>query len=77
MLKIKIEPAVNPKRVKKAKEYTQSLSSILEDLVEKDKFFSYPLKIILWQLSALKRLLEREEERIIIEKLKQLRGLRE
>lgn len=75
--KMRIEPTTNPKRVKKALKHTQYLIEALDDLVEKDRFFSYPLKAVLWQLSALKRLLEREEEKLMIEKLKRLRGLKE
>jgi len=69
---MKIEPTTNPKRIKKAQKYTQRLISTLDELVEKDKFYPYPLKAICWQLSTLKKLLEREEEKIMIENLKRL-----
>ena len=60
----KIESSIDAKRLKKAIKHTHLLIRALDDLMEHDGFHPYSTRALSWQLSALKRLLEREEDKV-------------
>lgn len=72
---MKTEPLPSSKRVKKARKQTERLITALNNLKDEDRFYPHCLKALLWQLSMLKKLLEREEEKIAIKRLKRLQRL--
>lgn len=65
----KVEPIVAPKRIREAIKHTVILISILNEMIEKDRFYPSYLKQVLSKLSVLKEFLTKEEEEILMELL--------